>query len=148
MKRKHVMLLQLVGVMLFTSGCSNNPKPINYGFDACSFCMMTVVDKQHAAQLVTKKGKSYSYDAIECMMNDLKDWKHPEVTYFLVADFQNPGVLTNAKKASYLISQSIPSPMGKFLSAFESESERDEVKLKMTGHALDWSALKSEFDFQ
>ncbi len=140
-----VFILLSIGLLL---GCSPSPKPINYGVDACSFCMMTVVDKQHAAQLVTKKGKSYSYDAIECMMNDLRDWKHPEVTYFLVADFHNPGVLTGAKQASYLISQSIPSPMGKFLSAFESESVRDEVQFRMTGQALDWSALESEFGFQ
>lgn len=30
---------------------------------------MTIVDKQHAAQVVTKKGKAYSFDAIECMVH-------------------------------------------------------------------------------
>ena len=30
---------------------------------------MTIVDKLHAAEIVTKKGKVYKFDATECMIN-------------------------------------------------------------------------------
>ena len=128
---------------LFILSCSIGPKPINYGADACDFCRMTIVDKQHAAQLVTKTGKAFKYDAIECM---LKEWEHPEVRHYLVADYANPGVLTDASDAAYLISQEIPSPMGEFLTAFESVDKRNETVQNVSGTALDWKALKVEFE--
>ncbi len=131
---------------LFILSCSTGPKPINYGADACVFCKMTIVDKQHAAQLVTKTGKAFKYDAIECMLNDLKEWEHPEVRHYLVADYANPGKLTDASGAAYLISQEIPSPMGEFLTAFESVDKRNETVQNVSGTALDWNALKAEFE--
>lgn len=123
------------------SSCSTGPQPINYGSDACSFCQMTIVDNQHAAQLVTEKGKNYKYDAIECMINDLRKWKRPPVKTHLVADYSNPGMLTDALTASYLITEKIPSPMGAFLSAFSEESKRDEVHNSSRGERLDWDQL-------
>jgi copper chaperone NosL len=32
---------------------------------------MTIVDKQHAAQFVNDKGKTYNFDAAECLINYL-----------------------------------------------------------------------------
>ena len=47
-------------------------------------------DPQHAAQIVTTKGKAYKYDAAECMINDLKQ-KGKDAYYFsdtdLIVDF-------------------------------------------------------------
>ena len=59
----------LVVIAAFISGCSNAPEPIAYGHMSCDFCKMTVVDQQYAAQLVTTKGKSFVFDAAECMIN-------------------------------------------------------------------------------
>lgn len=128
--------------LLVTAACSNGPKPINYGTDGCAFCQMTIVDNQHAAQVITEKGKNYKYDAIECMINDLNKWDRPPVKTHLVADYANPGMLTDALSASYLISDEIPSPMGAFLSAFSNESKRDEVHQSSGGQRLDWDQLK------
>ncbi|WP_424964358.1 nitrous oxide reductase accessory protein NosL [Ekhidna sp.] len=141
-----VIILVMVGVMLFASSCSSGPKPINYGADACDFCRMTIVDKQHSAQIVIKTGKAFKYDAIECMLNDMKEWEHPEIRHYLVADYANPGVLTDASTAAYLISQDIPSPMGEFLTAFENEDKRNETVQDVSGTGLDWKALKAEFE--
>lgn len=136
-----MLLLLSVGVMLLTSSCSNDPKPINYSQDACDFCRMTIVDTQHAAQLVTVKGKNYKYDAIECMINDLSKWTRPPVETHLVADYANPRTLTDALTASYLISEEIPSPMGEYLSAFSSEIKRDETHRNSGGEKLNWKQL-------
>ena len=139
---KSYQFLVFLGLMV---ACGGNPSPISYGHDACSFCQMTIVDKQHSAQIVTVKGKSYKYDAIECMLNEYRDWDRPEVKLFLVADYNNPGVLLEAESASYLISERIPSPMGEFLTAFASEEDRS-MFADSVGELHDWNSLKRTFD--
>ena len=143
-----IFLHRLLIILLipFTLACSNSPDPINYGEDNCDYCRMSIVDKQHAAQLVTDKGKNYKYDAIECMINDLKKWDKPPVEIYLVADYANPGVLTDARPASYLISKNIPSPMGEFLSAFADESKRNATFESSGGEKYNWNQLISHFD--
>ena len=105
----------LISVMF---ACSVEPKPILYGSDGCHFCKMTIVDRQHAAQIVTNKGKVFNYDAIECMLNDLDSKDEQKIALILVNDYDAPGQLTDARDASYLISKAIPSPMGAFLTGF------------------------------
>lgn len=137
-----IFLLVILGS---TPGCSVSPKPIDYGHVGCHYCSMTIVDKQHAAQLVTKKGKVFNFDAVECMMNQLKDWDESTVGLFLVNDFDRPGELVDAKKATYLISENIPSPMGAFLSAF---SEKEAAHYTLDAHGgelLTWTELKQQY---
>jgi len=142
MNRVYFLLLLAV---VWTS-CEVKPQEIAYGNDGCHFCKMTIVDRQHSAQVVTVKGKAFKYDAVECMMNHLNKWDQPEVKYFLVADYSNPGSLTDATQASFLISESIPSPMGEFLTAFESKKKRDETRGEFDGTSLNWTELKAEFN--
>ncbi|MEC7772134.1 MAG: nitrous oxide reductase accessory protein NosL [Bacteroidota bacterium] len=138
-----IILLAILGLNI---GCSVSPKPIDYGHVGCHYCSMTIVDKQHAAQLVTKKGKVYNFDAMECMMNQLKDWDESTMGLFLVNDFDSPGELVDATKATYLISENIPSPMGAFLSAF-SEKEAAQHTLEANGgELLTWSELKKQYN--
>ena len=64
----------------------------------------------------------------------------------LVADYANPGKLTNALSASYLISNEIPSPMGEFLSGFADESKRNEILDSSGGEGYNWEQLSKYFD--
>lgn len=141
-------LIYFFGLMILLISCEVKPQEIAYGQDACHFCKMTIVDRQHSAQLVTEKGKAFKYDAVECMMNHLKDWDNPPVKYYLVADYSNPGTLTDATTAHYLISESIPSPMGEFLTAFDSETVRDKTQSELNGEMLDWAKLQQKFQTQ
>ncbi|MEQ8475881.1 nitrous oxide reductase accessory protein NosL [Fulvivirga sp.] len=133
---------------LLISACNNGPQPITYSQDACDFCRMTIVDKQHAAQIVTVKGRNYKYDAIECMVNDLKEWDRPEADLILVADYTNPGELIEAENANYLISNEIPSPMGAFLSAFSDNNELVLTQEGSGGDTFNWQELKQKFSQQ
>jgi copper chaperone NosL len=143
-----ILSISLVVLAIGFSACNNGPQPISYSQDACDFCRMTIVDKQHAAQIVTEKGRNYKYDAIECMVNDLKDWDHPAADQLLVADYANPGKLINAKSAHYLISKNIPSPMGAFLSAFENLNELNKAQEQWGGEILNWEELGQKFDYK
>ena len=127
--------------LFFTSSCQVKLQEIDYGKDGCHYCKMTIVDNQHAAELVTKKGKAFKYDAIECMVNDLKQKENNSVELFYVNDYGNPGKFVPAKEATYLISKKIPSPMGAFLSAFSSQEEAQKTQKEMTGEMFSWEEL-------
>ncbi len=132
-------------LMLVTS-CNVGPKPIAYGSDGCHFCRMTIVDRQHAAEIVTDKGKAFKFDSSECMMNHLKDIDQKQVALYLVNDYNQPGELINATKATYLISERIPSPMGEFLTAFKTEQAAVDALMTYEGDLLTWEQLKLRFN--
>lgn len=49
--------ITLISIVFLLASCNVAPEEIAYGKDACSFCDMTIVDKTHAAEYVTKKGR-------------------------------------------------------------------------------------------
>ncbi len=142
MKRKSGLIF-LVTVALM--GCTIKPKAIAYGTDGCHFCRMTIVDHQHAAELVTDKGKVFKFDAVECMVNYLNEEKR-DVGLLLVCDYNQPGNLIDATKATFLISKGIPSPMGEFLTAFEKKEEAEKAKSEHGGTLYDWQELVAYMD--
>jgi len=121
--------------------CTPSPQPIAYGQDACHSCLMTIVDERHAAELVTTKGKVYKFDAIECMMRSMKEETDRQYALALVCDYDNPGTLIDAHSASYLVSPSIPSPMGAFLSAFATNDRATEMQQEKGGQVYAWENL-------
>jgi len=137
-------LLSFILGIVFLSSCNIEPKEINYGKDQCRFCKMNVVDKQHAAEVVTKKGKVFKYDAIECMMRDYKD-AHDKVALFVVNDYNTPRTLIDAKTSTFIISENIPSPMGEFLSAFSTREDAEKVKKEKGGKLYTWNELTALF---
>ncbi|MDT8347400.1 MAG: nitrous oxide reductase accessory protein NosL [Flavobacteriaceae bacterium] len=125
--------------------CQQQPQAIDYGHDACDFCRMTIVDKTHSAQLVTPKGKQYKYDAIECMLNDLKQGKL-ETQILQVANYQNAGEMIDAQQAHYLISPHIQSPMGENLSALKTEVDAQQLQNEVSGDTYSWEDLLVKFN--
>src|SRR5690606_12502890 len=104
-------------------GCKPKPVAMDYGKEGCHFCSMTIVDGEHAAEIVTKKGKVYKFDAVECMLNFRKQNGPTDVALYLSNHYTTPVELIDATQASFLISENIPSPMGAFLTAFKSRDE-------------------------
>ena len=136
-------LLSITVLSVLIVGCQVKPVPIQYGADACVFCKMNIVDNQHAAELVTNKGKVFKYDAIECMINDTTRNKASDIALYLVNDYSKPGNLTDATKASYLISESIPSPMGAYLSAFGDAAAAHQAQNKYKGRVYSWTTIQT-----
>lgn len=142
-KLSPVAYLSLFWIMV---SCAVEPAEINYGKDACHFCRMTIVDRQHAAQLVTRKGKQFKYDAVECLLNDLSERGLDRKGLYLVADYSDPGVLTDATNATFLISKEIKSPMGAFLSAFSSSLTAEEARDGHGGDLYTWDEILEKFE--
>ena len=61
-------LLSIVS-FLFLISCSTEPEPLVYGTDICHNCKMTLMDNKFGAELVTKKGKVYKFDDMNCFLN-------------------------------------------------------------------------------
>lgn len=139
---KHYLIIAL---LLLFFNCNVSPKPIVYGSDGCHFCKMTIVDKLHAAEIVTKKGKVYKFDATECMVNFLNEFDQTEIELYLSNNYTEPEVLIDATKATFLISENIPSPMGAFLSAFKNKTTAENMQSKKTGALYSWDELLLHF---
>lgn len=135
-------------IVVFLLSCSVEPRKINYGEDGCHYCKMSIVDPQHAAQVVTEKGKIFNYDAIECMMNHLANWDQAAPALYRVNVFDRPKKLADATSVHYLISPDLPSPMGAFLTAFENQGKRDSYVQTEDDIPMTWEQLKLRFEVQ
>ena len=141
---KAVIILGLLLGLL--AGCQVEPEPIAYGSDACHFCRMTIVDKQHGAEIVTRKGKVFKFDAVECLLNHLGEVDDQSVALYLVNTYTRPGELKDATRATYLVSQGIPSPMGEFLTAFEKEMDALDAVEIHGGDVYSWAEIRNRFN--
>ena len=135
----------LLFLFLF-GGCSTDVEPIEYGHDACHFCEMTIVDKQHAAEAVTTKGKVRKFDAIECLLRFKRKNADLLFKHMVVNTFDSPGQLVDAETCVYLISPELPSPMGASLTAFDQSDVAQEVLKKKGGELYSWSEIVSKED--
>lgn len=128
-------------VLLSFVGCKIEPQKIAYGKDMCNFCKMTIVEEKHAAEIVTKKGRAYKYDAIECLINETNEQDKSKIALFLVTDYTQPRVLINASEAIFLVSKEIKSPMGAYLSAFSNKVDAEKYK----GEIYNWKTIQQRF---
>ena len=102
---------------------------------------MTIVDKVHAAEIVTKKGKVYKFDATECMVNFMDDFDTNEIELYLSNNYTEAESLIDATQATFLISENIPSPMGAFLSAFKNKADAKKMQADKGGELYTWNEL-------
>lgn len=138
--------LTLWVLFLILSACNSKPVAIEYGVDGCHFCKMTIVDKVHAAEIVTQKGKVYKFDATECMINFMDDFDTSTIKLYLSNNYTEPEALIDATKATFLISKNVPSPMGGFLSAFKNRKDAIKVLEEKGGKIYTWEALLKHYE--
>lgn len=135
---KKIILILIVFIL---SGCSNKSEPINYGYDSCDKCRMQIVDRKYGTELVTSKGKIYKFDSIECLVFFTENSIDDENFFTLVTDYLNNNELINSKKAFYLQSENLRSPMGLNITAFSSQSDLKKFKEKYSGKELSWKEI-------
>ena len=133
-------------MLLLISACSSGPQPISYGNDQCDLCRMGIVDEKYGGEIVTVKGKIYKFDSGECMINFINhgQMKESDVATWWVVSPAQPKKLIDATKAYYLHSLNFPSPMGAYLSAFETEEQLKQYQTQYGGDEWTWSdAMKN-----
>jgi copper chaperone NosL len=126
--------------------CSVKPEPLTVGKDACHTCKMTLMDEKFGAEIVTKKGKVYKFDDLNCMVSFFRSGYEPEenIAHRLVTDYAHPEKLTDATHAVYCRSEAIKSPMASQVAAFEKKEDMEKFNAMWQGAALSWDELVRE----
>jgi len=139
--------LSIVVILVFVS-CSVEPEKINYGEDHCVNCEMTIMDKRYGTEIVTAKGKVFKFDSVECLVEFLQEKKlnAEDVKLVLVTPFNYPEVLVDANTCQMLHCKDLPSPMGKYLTAFKDKEDAAQFREEYGGVLFDWKELMEEYD--
>lgn len=130
-------------LVLLVTACSQEPVEIHYGSDGCAYCKMMITNDHFSAQLVTTKGKGYTFDSIECLaayhrensrqLQDAKLW---------VNNYNNPGQWLQAPRAQYVKSEVVQSPMGESLLALPSSDKAKKHTNEKPGKLMKWKEVK------
>ncbi len=129
-------------------GCSSGPEPIRYGKDACTACKMTLTDKRFGAEIVTKKGKVFIFDDLNCLASYLKGGTvfESEIAQIVSVDFKNTGAFVDLHKAFFLQNDAIKSPMRGDVATFSTAQDLDAVRAQIGGGTeMNWEAVKKQF---
>jgi copper chaperone NosL len=134
-------------VLSALTSCTAGPEPIRYGKDDCSYCKMTCTYKRFGSEIVTKKGKTYKFDDLVCMVKFLQAGSVPDdqVARLISTDFNHPGTFVDVKKAFFLKGDAFKSPMRGDVATFSTPADRDGVKSQAGGIAMDWNETSKSF---
>ncbi len=140
-KKLYILPLLLFSILL---SCSTEPREIDYGHENCAFCNMTIMDQQFGTEMITNKGKIFTYCSIECMVWEyVRETKHKkeDVKLMLAKDYIKPSDLVNVEELFFIKSVDIPSPMGASLSAYSSKEKAVEILEGKEGEMFTWKEL-------
>ena len=123
--------------------CSVSPEPLVLGKDACYTCKMTLMDKKFGAEIVTKKGKIYKFDDLNCMIKFISSGYEPpeNIAFQLAVDFSNPEKLIDTRQAFYSQSDQVKSPMSSHVAAFEKKGDLERYNKEWNGVIVTWEEL-------
>jgi len=133
---------------LAVSACSVKPVEIQYGKDNCVHCEMTIMDKRYGTEIVTAKGKVYKFDSVECLADFLQTSvpAGEKIEFTLVTSFDEPGRLCCALGSYILHCKGLPSPMGKYLTAFNEKTAAENYQQSLGGKLYSWDEFLIAYD--
>ena len=139
---KYLALFLVAGTLALTACSKKGPEPISFGSDNCANCGMVASDAKFGGELITRKGKVFKFDSVECLAGFLdKKGTGDEVASLWVIDFAHPTQLIDATRAFYLQSERLHSPMGLNLSAFGKREAAAAMQGRFPGTILSWPEL-------
>jgi copper chaperone NosL len=140
-------ILSVILLAAFTYGCTVEPEPLVYGTDVCYTCKMTLMDEKFGAEIVTKKGKVFKFDDVNCMLGfyhaDFDE--QGKIAHLLVVNFAKPTTLIDATNSWYLKSELIRSPMASGIAAFATEEEYSRYKKEWKAILMSWGETNTQF---
>ena len=106
---------------------------------------MSIVEEHYGSELLTKKGKSYKFDSIECLAAFvIKDQVVTEKIHGLYfTDFEDAGKLYPLHEMIFVQAKKLKSPIGLNLSAFRTQKTADDVALLYFGEIMTWEQVQS-----
>lgn len=120
---------------------SSQSQPIKLHGDKCDYCSMAISDAKFGAELITKKGRVYKFDDIQCLQRYCKENPKTEYASFFVHDYSKSNILIDATKAFYIHHESFNSPMRGDIAAFSSKEEATKHSNKLKVPIMTWANL-------
>ena len=116
---------------------------VEYYKSRCDYCKMLFQEKSFGAELELVNDSLRKFDATECLAAFLIDNRIPEARIRKVwaVDYSRPTVLVDGRKAVYIRSDSITSPMEVNIAAFGSRKAADSVYTRVGGEQLSWRGV-------
>lgn len=121
-------------------GCSSGPEPLKLNKDNCASCKMSISDAKFATEAVNDKGRVYKFDDVKCMLQFVKADAAFKGTLYVVPT-ENPALFVVAKDASFVKSDSIKSPMGGNILAYESKQAAEVAARAYGVNVVDWKTI-------
>lgn len=136
-------VLSFLFIPLFLSSCSYDPTPFVSGSDDCYVCKMGLADFRYGGELITKKGKTFKFDDLGCMIEYLESGsiEKKDIARILVINFERPNHFIDAEKAWIVVSPELKSPMKSNAAGFETKEEAEIISKQKNGTLLNWSDL-------
>ena len=117
----------------------STPRAIADAGKPCDYCRMAISDERFGGQLITRKGKSYVFDSIECLASFyVQQPATAELSKVWVADYANPGEWIPAASALFARSEAHQSPMGLNLVSFSPKADGAAVPRELRDRAMSW----------
>jgi copper chaperone NosL len=144
MRTARLSVLALAALLVVAACGPTGPRAVHVGSDECAHCRMVVEDTRFAAQLLTDRGRSEVFDAIECLTGALSAGTYPEaeIHSLWVADFGEEGRWVPAGDAFFVHSPGIRSPMGAGLAAHAERSAAEAHMAEVGGHLMTWEQVR------
>jgi copper chaperone NosL len=138
-----IMMLSTGLTAAQSCGTGSSSMPIEGGVDACAHCKMTISDLRFGSELVTKKGRTYKFDDLKCLLSYMADGtaNKTEIEAFYLPDFGDEGQLLPAKNMHILHSEDLRSPMGGNCAAFKTLDDLARAQQKFPGTIVKWEEL-------
>lgn len=135
-----------VVTLLVTACAAPALRSISYGADACAHCHMTVTEARSAAVLVTRKGRTITFDDPACLAAYIGEGHLPmeQVAAMRVNDFVHPDTALDARTAAYLRTDRITTPMGGGIIAVRPGAEADSVRRVLGASPVTWQDLVAQ----
>ena len=131
-------------VFLFLLGCTPKPEPVIFGSDACDYCAMAIHDHRFGGLILTKKGKSYKFDSLECLRKfEVEKLDKSELiqAHYVFNTFKKDELI-KLETAIFLKISNMRSPMGMGIWASDSSEQISKAKSEYGGEVLNWAQLK------
>ncbi len=141
-KGKKALAIIIPISIIFSSCGPSGPVQISLNKDACTSCKMTIADGHFGSEVVTKKGRVYKFDDLSCLFHYLQELKEENIASFYVNDYNQENQLINATKAWYINSETLKSPMGGNIAAFNSKEDAEKAAKDLQVEVKSWNDIK------
>lgn len=130
-----------LGVLLAAAACRTpGPRPLAFGTEQCSHCHMTLIDPRFAGELVTTTGKVIPFDDVGCLAAYVAGDGVPKerIASLWVNEFSAPDSMLEVRRAVFLRSDSLRTPMDYHVVALRPGPAADSVRAALGGELLSW----------